>query len=429
MDFLRVVQMTIEGWGAFFCIIVAIILWQTIDLNKKRAIGLIRFVLADSLLLISDVFAIGFRGREGEAAFHIVRISNFMVFIMGYLLIAAGVAYFGRVIEHRANVSVKNWRNIEYIICIVGIIAVTINAFYPYLYDFDEYNRYFRLPYSGIGTFTYILALLLNFFKELKLLEKYALFISLIFPMVSLILQYMHYGISLVNLASCVSVILTFVAYMMDYTNEITDRERERERWISDEKIRLLHNQVKPHFIYNAMTSIYYSLEEDTDKAKKMIKDLSGYLRGSLDVLDVRECIELKKELETVRCYLNVESIRFENQISFELDIKDTDFKVPAFSVQTLVENSLKHGLRKKEPLEGKITLRTYYEDNMHTIQIEDDGVGFDVGILENQKGVHIGVVNTKKRLKLMCEGTLDIKSEIGKGTLITIRIPQRGDL
>ena len=386
-------------------------------------------------MLISDVFAIGFRGREGEAAFYIVRISNFMVFIMGYLLIAAGVAYFGRIIEYRSHVSVKNWRNTEYVIAIVGIISVTANVINPYLYDFDNHNRYFRLPYSGIITFTYmigvvlIMALLLNFFKELKILEKYALFISLIFPMITLFLQYMHYGISLVNLASCVSVILTFVAYMMDYTNEIADRERERERWISDEKIRLLHNQVKPHFIYNAMTSIYYSLEEDTEKAKTMIKNLSGYLRGSLDVLDVRECIDFKKELETVRCYLSVESIRFENQISYEIDINDSDFKVPAFSVQTLVENSLKHGLRKKNPLEGKIILRSYKKDNMHTIQIEDDGVGFDVSILEHQEGVHIGVVNTKKRLELMCDGTLDIKSEVGKGTLITIRIPQRGDL
>ena len=273
-----------------------------------------------------------------------------------------------------------------------------------------------------------ILTLLLNFFKELRTLEKYAVFASLILPMVSLVLQYMHYGISLVSLASCVSVILTFVAYMMDFTYEIASRERARERWISDEKIRLLHNQVKPHFIYNAMTSIYYSLDEDTSKSKTMLKDLSGYLRGSLDVLDVRECIDFAKELETVRCYLSIESVRFENQISFDLDINDIDFKVPAFCVQTLVENSLKHGIRKKDPPSGKVILRTWNDDGTHIIQIKDDGTGFDPDDLSGQEGNHIGIVNTIKRLEIMCNGILDIDSRIGEGTVITIRIPGKDD-
>ncbi|WP_176762262.1 sensor histidine kinase [Eubacterium oxidoreducens] len=423
--------MTIEGWGTFFCIVAAIVIWQTKVADKNKAIGLIRFVLADGLLLLSDAIAIGFRGREGEAAFYIVRISNFLVFVLGYLVIVAGVAYFSRMIEKRAKVSVKNWRNIEYIIGIIGIIAISMNAIYPYLYDFDEHNRYFRLPYNGIITFTYmvgmllILALLLNFFKELGTLEKVAVLSALIFPFISLIFQLNHYGISFVNIASCVSVIFTFVAFMMDYTKEVAARERERERWITDEKIRLLHNQIKPHFIYNTLTSIYYGLDEDTEKSKTMLKNLSGYLRGSLDVLDVTDCIEFARELETVRCYLNVESVRFEHQISFDMDIQDLAFKVPAFCVQTLVENSLKHGIRKKNPPEGKVIIRSREKEREHIIEIEDDGVGFDVELLAKQEGKHIGVVNTIKRIKLMCNGTMEIDIKQGIGTLITIRIPK----
>ena len=74
MGFPQIVQMTVEGWGAFFCIVAAIVIWQTKAADKSKVIGLIRFVAADGLLLLSDAFAIGFRGREGEAAFYIVRI-------------------------------------------------------------------------------------------------------------------------------------------------------------------------------------------------------------------------------------------------------------------------------------------------------------------------------------------------------------------
>ncbi|MCR4842544.1 MAG: histidine kinase [Eubacterium sp.] len=433
MDFSRVIQMVIEGWGAFFCIIAVVVLRQTKWADADKARGVMQFTVVDGFLLVADVLAIGFRGYPGMVGYYVVRFSNYFVFIFGYLVIISGVAYFGGLIEHRVSVSIRNWKYMEYLVCGLGMAMVTINVVYPFLYDFDSRNQYYRLPWNWLISFTcllgvvLILVLLLNFFKNMTNLERYAILTALVCPLISLVLQYMHYGISLVIIASCAAVILTFVAHMMDYTAMMVERERRREKWIADEKIRLLHNQIKPHFIYNTLTSIYYGLDEDVDRSKKMLKDLSGYLRGSLDVLDERECIDFRKEMATVECYLNVESFRFENQISVELDIEDDDFKVPAFCIQTLVENSIRHGIRKKDPPEGTISILTRFEDGKHRVEIRDTGTGFDVEQAFDKKGKHIGLRNTRRRLALMCRGSMDVNSAEGEGTIITIVIPGEG--
>ncbi|MBR6228943.1 MAG: histidine kinase [Eubacterium sp.] len=427
----RIIQMVIEGWGAFFCIVAVIVIAQTRWADARRAGGLIRFILADSILLVSDVFAIGFRGQEGTAAFYIVRITNLMVFVMGYLVIISGVSYFAGLIEERVQVSIRNWKMIEYAVCNIGVALVLINVFVPFLYDFDNQNQYYRLPGNWLISFFYmmgvllILALILNFYRNLTNLERFAVLSALIFPMASLVLQVFHYGASLVIISTCIAVILTFVSHMMDYTAKVAEREREREKWIADENVRLLYNQIKPHFVYNALTGIYYGMDEDIPRSKKALKDLSGYLRGSLDVLDERECVDFTKELGTVRCYLDVEAFRFENQIFVDVDAEDTDFRIPAFCLQTLVENAVRYGIREKDPPEGHIRILTKQEDGCHRIDVIDDGIGFDVEEAFAKEGVHIGLRNTRERLKLMCGGSMEVESTPGVGTKIHIRIPE----
>lgn len=430
-DLSRFVQMVTEGWGAFFSIIAIIIIWQTKWADEKKTSGLIRFIAADAVLLISDVLAIAYRGHIGTEAFYIVRIANALVFITGYMVIISGVAYFSSLIEKRASVSIRNWRIMEFGIGVIGIVMVLINTVWPFLYDFDKNNRYYRLPGHRLIAFTYILgvllilALLLNFFKDLTKLERFAICSALIFPMFSLVFQYFNYGISLVILSTCISVMFTFGSHMMDYTAKIAERERERESLMAEERIRILHDQIKPHFIYNALTGIYYGMDENIPQSKKALKSLAGYLRGSLDVLDERDNVKFEKELDTVRCYLEVEAFRFDDQVSFEVDARDTDFLLPAFSLQTLVENAVRHGIRKKDPPEGCVRIRSWFDDGMHRVEIEDDGIGFDVEKARDKDGVHIGLVNTEKRLELMCGGTMEVESEPGVGTRIVLSIPE----
>ena len=428
----QIVQCVTEGFGAFFCLIAVIVIWQTRKIDKIKVYGLLRFIAADGVLLLSDMFATRFRGQPGTGVFYMVWISYLLVYLTGYLVFVFGIAYFGTMIEKRVNVSIRNWKIMEYVFSGLGAGSIIVNQFIPFLYRIDENNTLRPLAWNWMIYFTYmmgvmlVMVLLLNFFRDLTGLERFAIISGLVFPMVAIIFRYFDSRFSLVAMSTFATVIFTFVSYMIDYTAVIAARERDREKWIAEENIRLLHNQIKPHFIYNALTGVYYGMDEDPARSKKAIKDLTGYLRGSLDVLDERESVDFAQELNTVACYLEVESFRFEDQIHVDIDAGDTDFKVPAFCIQTLVENAVRHGIRAKNPPEGTVSIHTRREDGAHVVVIEDDGVGFDIDEAMADEGVHIGLKNTQKRLDLMCAGTMAVESRPGAGTRITIRIPEQ---
>ena len=134
---LETILESILSWVVPICEIVAIIvIRQTRWADKKKADGLIRFIAADGLLLIMDIVFAGFQGQSSLLAFHVVAIAKLLVFVTGYLLIISGVAYFGDMIEQRVGVSIRNWKAIEYGIGVVGLIMVSLNIAFPYLYRF-----------------------------------------------------------------------------------------------------------------------------------------------------------------------------------------------------------------------------------------------------------------------------------------------------
>ena len=117
--------------------------------------------------------------------------------------------------------------------------------------------------------------------------------------------------------------------------------------------------------------------------------------------------------------------IRFPN-ISIEYDIKDMDCRIPPLTVQPLVENAVRHGVRSNE--KGMIRISSYLEGSTHFIVIEDNGTGFDESAAAAAGGSHIGISNVRSRLEQMCGGTMEIESRPGEGTRIVLRIPGEGE-
>lgn len=203
---------------------------------------------------------------------------------------------------------------------------------------------------------------------------------------------------------------------------------REHENALmAEQRIQILMAQIRPHFIYNSLTAIRSYLDEP-DKAEEVLNHFADFLRGSIDVLEETGCIRADREFETVESYLYLERERFGEKLTVEKDIQDTDFFLPAFTVQTLVENAIGHGIRKSESGRGRVLIRSFQTELEHIIEVADDGVGFLIE-KEQEKGQnmdrsHIGLSNLKQRLSLMCDGTLEIESAPGKGTLTRVRIP-----
>ena len=193
---------------------------------------------------------------------------------------------------------------------------------------------------------------------------------------------------------------------------------------LQENRIAIMISQIQPHFIYNTLGTIQQLCKENPEQAARLVQNFSTYLRGNFSELDNTVPIRFAKELEHVRCYTEIELIRFPD-MTVRYDIQTEEFLLPALSVQPLVENAIKHGLMGLEE-GGTVTICAYEEANDYCICVSDDGVGFDVSGLTDTKK-HIGIRNVRERLQAMCGGSLTIESQPGTGTRAWIRIPKEG--
>ena len=158
--------------------------------------------------------------------------------------------------------------------------------------------------------------------------------------------------------------------------------------------------QMRPHFIYNTMTSIYYLCSQNPTQAQKVILDFTNYLRKN---------------------FMAIEQAQFEENLFVEYDTPHQNFKIPPLTLQPIVENCVKHGLDPdSEPLH--ILIWTRETDAGSVILVKDDGVGFEVG----DGGENFALKNIQKRLEIFCGGTLEIYPREGGGTIVKILIPER---
>jgi sensor histidine kinase YesM len=205
---------------------------------------------------------------------------------------------------------------------------------------------------------------------------------------------------------------------------------QEKETALTQSRLNALQLQMNPHFMANALNALSMLTDTDPEAAKRMIADLSGYLRESFyDPGEKSLMIPFPDELKRLERYLAIERIRFPN-INVYFWLETTGFEIPAMTLQPLVENAITHGICKKEHNEGGIEIRSSETPTAYIIVIEDDGVGFDESELVAKRGSeegkrHIGIPNTKKRLELMCAGSLTIHGTPGRGTVCEISIPK----
>ncbi len=212
------------------------------------------------------------------------------------------------------------------------------------------------------------------------------------------------------------------------YTKETAriaaEKERaEKERY--EAEVQVMVSQISPHFMYNVLTSIAMMCELDPKTAREATVIFTKYLRGNMDSLKQTAPVPFEKELEHLKKYLYIEKLRFDDLLNIEYDIRTTDFEVPLLSVQPLVENAVKHGVGMKED-GGTVKIASLETDTAYEVIISDDGVGFDVNAPKKNDGrSHVGMENTRKRLKEMCGAEIVITSEIGKGTTARVIIPK----
>lgn len=197
---------------------------------------------------------------------------------------------------------------------------------------------------------------------------------------------------------------------------------REHEQALmAEQRIQIMMTQIQPHFLYNTISTIQVLCTQQPDYAAEITGKFGKYLRQNLDSLGLTGLIPFKKELEHTRLYTDIEMVRFES-IRVVYEIGDSDFSIPSLTLQPMVENAVRHGVRGCE--EGIVRVVTRLKDGCHEIIIQDNGCGFDPEKIEEDDGPHIGIRNVRERLQSMCGGMLTIDSIIGEGTTVTLTVP-----
>lgn len=201
---------------------------------------------------------------------------------------------------------------------------------------------------------------------------------------------------------------------------------RKKEVELRTAKINSMIQQIRPHFIYNTLSSIYVLCQDDPKLAMQVIQDFTAYLQDNFTAISTTEPIPFYQELRHTKSYLAVEALRFGERLNVVFDTPYTAFRLPALTLQPIVENAVKHSLGTGPHTTVHIVVRTRLAEGCSVITVEDNGPGMDLS--KKDQDVHIGLQNVRERLEMINGGTLTVQSEPGAGTKVTIRIPRAGE-
>lgn len=169
---------------------------------------------------------------------------------------------------------------------------------------------------------------------------------------------------------------------------------------VQESEGRVLRAQMNPHFMFNALNSIRALILEDPKKARTSINQLSQLLRNSL-LTERKKTIPIEEEMDTIKNYLELEKIRYEERLRYEIAIQTgcEKAKVPPMIIQTLVENGIKHGIS-KEVNGGLIRIEVFKEEEqlLH-ILVQNPG---EIKNDDSTVGTGLGIENSKNRIQLL---------------------------
>ncbi len=233
---------------------------------------------------------------------------------------------------------------------------------------------------------------------------------------------------------------------MVEITNELIttvykDKIKEQETDIARQKAELLalQSQINPHFMFNALESIrMHSLLKGETETATMVDKLAVMERQNVEW--GKDYVSVKTEIESIEAYLALQSYRFGDRLSFDIDVEKEceSYLVPKLTIVTFVENACVHGIESKAS-QGWIFVRVYKGKDELVIEVEDTGEGMSeekvkemlddinnvtIDVIKEKK--HVGMLNACLRLKMLTDNAVkfDIESEQGVGLSVIIRIP-----
>ena len=190
------------------------------------------------------------------------------------------------------------------------------------------------------------------------------------------------------------------------------------EKTVKELELSTIKSHINPHFIFNSLNSIRALVDENPERARKAITELSNILRSSMQI-EKMETVPLHKELDIVRDYLALEYMRFEERLKIEMDIDEDTLgqPVPPMMLQTLVENAIKHGISKKIK-GGLIKVISRFTNDHFELIVQNTGF-----LDEETSPEGFGIKSTRDRLGLVFHGKADFQIKGINGNQVQAKI------
>ena len=298
---------------------------------------------------------------------------------------------------------------VEHMSQFVCFTLIVLMLIYSYRWALKKKNRI--ILYAIIALYAIlgpVLFLYLVTWLELLIWPKYVL------PMTLSLLTKYSAGASLI-------ILFLSSAYYVTYLIEQTGRQRETahraESLAKDVQLKMLRYQINPHFLFNVLNSIYTLIDENTEKAKKLVIDMSEYYRYTLT--KQQQTVTIEKEVESIMKYLEIQKTRFEEEFQYEISVDESvkPVLIPSFLIHLLIENAVKYGTKTtKQKLIIRLTVILL--DKNLIIRVLNTGklVNVNPNSEKNADGTSNGIENLKNRLALYYkdEFSFSLKEEDG---------------
>ncbi len=205
-----------------------------------------------------------------------------------------------------------------------------------------------------------------------------------------------------------------------------------------DAEIKALQAQISPHFLFNTLNVIVSLIRIDPKKARKLLLSLSHFLRQNLTGTTL-ERTTLKEELKHVQAYLEIEEARFSDRLKTEFRIEEEALsaQIPPLTLQPLVENAVKHGIKDKEA-DCRIIISAAVKKEGTKVSVSDNGAGIETerllqlarGIVPSLTGTGLGIYNVNRRLAMLFgeRAGLNFDSRLNEGTTVSFVLPDKGE-
>ncbi len=224
---------------------------------------------------------------------------------------------------------------------------------------------------------------------------------------------------------------------MIDKINELLTQVKEEQIRLRKAEFELLQSQINPHFLYNTLDTIIWLAEAgDQKQVVSMVGSLSDFFRASLN--QGKEVVSLKEELQHVRSYLEIQQVRYQDILEYEISVPTEleTYQIPKITIQPLVENALYHGIKNKRG-KGKITVTGEVGQDIYILRITDNGIGMTEERLQQvSEGIRqhkprendiYGMINVNERIRLGFgeQYGITVESVYMEGSCVTVTLPQ----